>query len=171
MGSVKEHNQKNRRKHRAKDVISRLAWLHETVAFDKGQKIVVDGDHLLEKKHMGNIVIEDYVSIGAHSVIHYSSHKSTIIGEDTKIGALCNIGHNVIIGKHNIITSGTNIGGSVVIGNGCFFGLNSVVRPHVVIEDGIYVGMGSVVVNDLSKKGMYYGSPARYMKIWDGKTF
>jgi len=168
---IEMHNYINAKISRKVDIVANPEFLHPSVVFDKSQKIVVSEDKLLEMKHMGNVVLEKDITIGAYSVIHYASIDSTIIREGTKIGSFCNIGHNSIIGKHNILTSGTNIGGSVTIGDHCFFGLNSVVRPHVTIKDSVYVGMGSIVVNDLLQEGMYYGSPARYVRQWDGKTF
>ena len=80
----------------------------------------------LEKfPHYGKVVIENDVEIFANCSIARGSLSDTIIGQGTKIDALCHIAHNVNIGKNTELTAGTIVGGSTTIGNNCWLGLNS----------------------------------------------
>ena len=150
------------------NVVHPTARIHSTAVIGaEGLKITVDdfGDwhHF---KHLGSVVIGAHVRVGAHTVIHRSCDKSTVIGEWTAIGALCSIGHNVVIGEKCILTAGITIGGSAVIGDGCFIGIGATIRDHVRICDGVRVGMGSVVVKDILEPGVYYNGVRK--GDWDG---
>ena len=66
----------------------------------------------LEKfPHYGKVVIENDVEIFANCSIARGSLSDTIIGQGTKIDALCHIAHNVNIGKNTELTAGTIVGG------------------------------------------------------------
>jgi len=144
------------------DVISPEAVIHPTaVVGTDGLKMVrrPEGGRVFFK-HVGNVVVEDFARIGAQSVIHRACLDSTRIG----MGA----GHNAEIGNKTIVTAGVMVGGSAVIGKDCFVGMGAVIRNGVHIASKTFIGAGSVVTKNIRRPGVYFGSPARYVRPWDG---
>ena len=118
------------------------------------------------------------------------------IGEGAVImmGAVINIG--AVVGKGTMIDMGAVLGGRATVGERCHIGagavLAGVVEPAsatpVIIEDGVLVGAnavviegvhvganavvaaGAVVIEDVPENAVVAGSPARIVKMKDGKT-
>ena len=119
----------------------------------------------LEKfPHYGKVVIENDVEIFANCSIARGSLSDTIIGQGTKIDALCHIAHNVNIGKNTELTAGTIVGGSTTIGNNCWLGLNSTIKNKIKIGDQVIVGSGSSVIYDIVDEDIVAGVPAKSIK-------
>ncbi|MDP3560318.1 MAG: UDP-3-O-(3-hydroxymyristoyl)glucosamine N-acyltransferase [Legionellaceae bacterium] len=113
--------------------------------------------------HVGSVLIEDEVEIGANTVIDRATLGQTVIGTGTKIDNLVQIAHSVKIGKHNILCAFTGIAGSSRSGDYVVFAANVGVSDHVVIEDGVVLGARTgVPPNKHLKAGnVYLGNPAR----------
>jgi UDP-3-O-[3-hydroxymyristoyl] glucosamine N-acyltransferase len=124
------------------------------------------GDTLdLEKfPHYGKVVIGNDVEIFANCSIARGSLSDTIIGQGTKIDALCHIAHNVDIGKNTELNAGTIIGGSTSIGNNCWLGLNSTIKNKIKIGNKVIVGSGSSVIYDIVDEDIVAGVPAKSIK-------
>lgn len=122
----------------------------------------VDGQHL-KVPHVGRVIIEDDVEIGANTAIDRATLGATVIGEGTKIDNLVQVAHSVKLGKHNILCGFTGIAGSTVTGNNVIFAANVGVSDHVRIDDGVVLGArAGVPPNKHLKEGIVYlGSPAR----------
>lgn len=119
----------------------------------------------LEKfPHYGKVVIENDVEIFANCSVARGSLSDTIIGQGTKIDALCHIAHNVNIGKNTELTAGTIVGGSTTIGNNCWLGLNSTIKNKIKIGDQVIVGSGSSVIYDVIDEDIVAGVPAKSIK-------
>jgi UDP-3-O-[3-hydroxymyristoyl] glucosamine N-acyltransferase len=117
-------------------------------------------------RHIGNVIIEDNVEIGANTCIDRATLDSTIIGEGTKIDNLVQIGHNVKIGKHCIIIAETGISGSCEIGNNVIIGGQVGIADHVTIPDNTIIASKSGVIGTLEKSGVYAGFPAIEHMKW-----
>ncbi len=145
-------------------------FIHPTASIgNEGMRYIRVDDKVVSVKHMGDIIIADGVTVGAHSSIARAVFDSTVIGSYVKIGSGCQIGHNCQIGARTIIIDGAIILGSVKIGCDCYIGGGSVVRNGVVISDQTLVGMGAVVSKDIKKSnGVHYGNPAKYVDEWNG---
>lgn len=112
--------------------------------------------------HMGSVIIEDKVEIGANTCIDKGTLGDTLIGSGTKIDNLCHIAHNVIIGNNTWIIAGTIIGGSAVIGDNTKLSMNVTVRDGVKIAQDCMIGMGSVVTKNFSNANdIIFGNPAK----------
>ena len=61
----------------------------------------------LKVPHVGHVVIENDVEIGANTVIDRAVIGATMIGEGTKIDNLVQVAHSVKLGKHNILCAFT----------------------------------------------------------------
>ncbi len=122
----------------------------------------MDGKHL-KVPHIGHVLIEDDVEIGANTAIDRATLGATKIGKGTKIDNLVQIAHSVTLGKHNILCAFTGIAGSTTTGNNVIFAANVGVSDHVTIDDGVILGARTgVPPNKHLKEGLVYlGSPAR----------
>ena len=109
---------------------------------------------------IGKVVLKDKVEVGANSCIDRATLGTTLIGTDSKIDNLVQIGHNVKVGEHTIICGQTGIAGSTEIGNFCVLGGDVGVKDHVKISDKIRIGAKSGVISDLEIAGDYAGFPA-----------
>ena len=68
---------------------------------------------------IGELVIGDYVEIGANCTIDRGALDKTVIGPGTKLDNLVHIGHNDIVGANVVIAAQTGVSGSSEIGDGC----------------------------------------------------
>lgn len=113
--------------------------------------------------HVGQVIIEDDVEIGANAVIDRATLGATVVGEGTKIDNLVQVAHSVRLGKHNILCAFTGIAGSTTSGNNVIFAANVGVSDHVRIDDGVILGARAGVPSKkhLKQGNIYLGSPAR----------
>lgn len=113
--------------------------------------------------HVGKVVIEDDVEIGANTVVDRASIGITRVGKGTKIDNLVQIAHSVKVGQHNLICSMTGIAGSTKTGNYVTLAANVGVSDHVTIEDNVILGARTGVPPKkiLRKDTIWLGAPAR----------
>lgn len=123
---------------------------------------MVAGQHL-KIPHVGQVIIEDNVEIGANTVIDRATLGTTLVGEGTKIDNLVQVAHSVKLGKNNILCAFTGIAGSTKSGDQVIFAANVGVSDHVHIEDGVILAARAGVPpkKHLKKGNVYLGNPAR----------
>lgn len=109
---------------------------------------------------IGQLIIGDYVEVGANTCIDRGALADTAIGDYTKINNLCHIAHNNRIGRNVTITGCVNVSGSNVIDDDVWIAPNSSIRGWVHIGKGATVGMGAVVVKDIPAEETWVGNPA-----------
>ncbi|CAH0994211.1 UDP-3-O-acylglucosamine N-acyltransferase [Emticicia aquatica] len=110
---------------------------------------------------LGNVIIENNVSIGSNSTIDCATMGSTIIREGAKIDNLVQIAHNVEIGKNTVIAAQTGVAGSTKVGNNCMIGGQVGVNGHITIADGTRIGGQAGVTKSVKKSGTAInGTPA-----------
>lgn len=113
---------------------------------------------------IGQLIMGDYVEVGANTCIDRGALADTVIGDYTKINNLCHIAHNNKIGKNVTITGCVNVSGSNVIDDNVWIAPNSSIRGWVHIGEGATVGMGAVVVKDIPEGEIWVGNPARKLE-------
>ncbi|WP_028388843.1 UDP-3-O-(3-hydroxymyristoyl)glucosamine N-acyltransferase [Legionella fairfieldensis] len=120
-------------------------------------------NHHMKVPHIGSVVIEDDVEIGANTVVDRATLGATTIGAGTKIDNLVQIAHSVKLGKHNILCAFTGIAGSTTSGDHVVFAANVGVSDHVRIDDGVILGARAGVPpkKHLKQGNIYLGNPAR----------
>jgi len=117
--------------------------------------------HYEKISHVGNVVIEDQVEIGANSTIDRATMGSTRIKQGVKLDNLVQVGHNVVIGEHTVIAAQTGIAGSTKIGKHCRIGGQVGFVGHVTIADGTQIQAQSGIASAVKEPGTaLFGSPA-----------
>ncbi len=123
-----------------------------------------DNQHI-KVPHVGNVVIEDYVEIGANTCIDRGALGSTHIGAGSKIDNLVQLGHNNQLGRNVIICGQSGISGSCTIGDGAILAGSSGLADHVTIGQQAVVMARSGVSQDVKPGEQVFGFPARNRKV------
>lgn len=120
--------------------------------------------------HIGNVVIGNYVEIGANSCVDRGKFSSTVLGDGCKIDNLVQIGHNSVLGKFCIMAGNSGLAGSVTLGDGVVIGGSASIKDHTTIHSGATLGAGSGVIADVAAGKTVVGYPAaearEMMKQW-----
>lgn len=110
---------------------------------------------------IGNVIIEDFVEIGANTTIDRATLGSTIIRKGVKLDNLIQIAHNVEIGENTVIAAQTGVSGSTKIGKNCMIGGQVGIVGHITIADEVKIAAQSGIGNSITQKGaIVQGSPA-----------
>ncbi len=111
--------------------------------------------------HIGNVIIEDHVEIGASTTIDKATVGSTIIRKGVKLDNLIQVAHNVEIGRNTVIAAQTGIAGSTKIGANCMIGGQVGIVGHIEIADEVKIAAQSGISRSITQKGqIVQGSPA-----------
>ena len=102
---------------------------------------------------IGNVVLEDYVSIGANATVDCATLGSTRVGRGSKIDNLVQLAHNVEIGQHTVIASQTGIAGSAKIGDHCVLAGQVGMAGHVTLANKTTVTAQSGVGKNVKQEG------------------
>jgi UDP-3-O-[3-hydroxymyristoyl] glucosamine N-acyltransferase len=101
--------------------------------------------------HVGGVEINENVEIGANACIASGTLSPTVIGRNTKIDVLCQIGHNVIIGENCMILAQSVVGGSTRIGSNSVVAIAAVISDNLLIEEDCHIGPNTLVLTNLKK--------------------
>lgn len=112
---------------------------------------------------IGRVVIQDNVEIGANSTVDRGAMADTVIGENTKIDNLVQIGHNVRIGRNCLIAGLAGISGSVNVGDNVVIGGGVGIADHLTIGAGAQLAARSGFMNNVPPGEIWAGYPARPM--------
>lgn len=110
--------------------------------------------------HVGAVRVGDRVEIGANTTIDRGKFTDTLIGDDTKIDNLVQIGHNCRIGRGCLICGQAGLSGSVVLGDGVVLGGQAGIADNLKIGDKAMVGAQAGVMFDAPAGVTVAGSPA-----------
>ncbi|MDR2084542.1 MAG: UDP-3-O-(3-hydroxymyristoyl)glucosamine N-acyltransferase [Bacteroidales bacterium] len=110
--------------------------------------------------HLGNVVIENDVEIGANCTIDKATLGSTIIRQGVKMDNLIHVAHNVEIGKNTVIASQAGIAGSTKIGDNCMIGGQVGIIDHIVIGNNVKIIAQSGVITKIKDNETFMGTPA-----------
>ncbi|MFN4234372.1 MAG: UDP-3-O-(3-hydroxymyristoyl)glucosamine N-acyltransferase [Bacteroidia bacterium] len=110
---------------------------------------------------IGNVIIEDFVEIGANTTIDRATLGSTIIRKGVKLDNLIQIAHNVEIGENTVIAAQTGIAGSTKIGRDCMIGGQVGIVGHITIANKVKIAAQSGIGSSITEEGtIVQGSPA-----------
>ena len=117
--------------------------------------------------HIGKVVIEDDVEIGANSCIDRGSVNDTIIKNGARLDNLVQIGHNVEVGNGSILVSQVGVAGSSTIGSYVALGGQAGVAGHIQIADKVQVAGQTGIIKSITEEGgVYFGTPAMPIREW-----
>jgi len=111
--------------------------------------------------HIGGVLIEDDVEIGANTCIDKGSLGSTVLKRGAKIDNLVHIAHNAFVGENTFVIANTMVGGSTVIGDNCWIAPSVSLMNGIIVGKDVTVGMSSLVTKHLPDAQTYVGVPAR----------
>lgn len=113
--------------------------------------------------HLGNIIIEDNVHIGANTAIDRATLETTYIRKNSKIDNLVHIAHNDVIGENSFIIAGAILGGGVYIGDNCWVAPNVTIKEQTRVMDNSLLGLATVVLKDIPENSTIVGNPGRQL--------
>ncbi len=102
---------------------------------------------------LGNVIIEDNVSIGSNTTIDRATVSATIIRNGAKIDNQVQIAHNCEVGENTVIAGQTGIAGSTKIGKNCQLAGQVGVSGHITIADGTRIGPQSGIMSSIKDQG------------------
>jgi UDP-perosamine 4-acetyltransferase len=108
-------------------------------------------------------IVNEAVELGDGTVVF----DGAIVNSGTTVGALCilnthcTVEHDCRLSDNVHVAPGATISGGVSVGTDAMLGVGCAVLQDVTIEAGCLIGAGSTVIADLSRAGVYVGSPAR----------
>lgn len=108
----------------------------------------------------GNVIIEDYVDIGAATTIDRATMGSTIIREGAKLDNHIQIAHNVEIGRNTVIAAQCGVAGSTKIGHNCQIGGQVGIAGHITIGNNVKIQAQSGIARNVKDNEVLQGSPA-----------
>ena len=108
----------------------------------------------------GNVILEDYVDIGAATTIDRATLGSTIIRKGVKLDNQIQIAHNVEIDENTVIAAQTGIAGSTKIGKNCMIGGQVGIVGHITIGDNVKIQAQSGIGRNIKDNEVLQGSPA-----------
>lgn len=108
---------------------------------------------------IGNVILENFVEVGANSTIDRATMGSTIIRKGVKIDNLVQIAHNVDIGENSAMAAQVGIAGSAKIGKHVMIGGQAGIAGHLHIADGTKIVAQSGIPSTVKKADTLMGSP------------
>ncbi|WOD43337.1 UDP-3-O-(3-hydroxymyristoyl)glucosamine N-acyltransferase [Hwangdonia lutea] len=109
---------------------------------------------------IGNVIIEDYVEVGAATTIDRATLGSTVIRRGVKLDNQIQIAHNVEIGKNTVIAAQTGVAGSTKIGENCQIGGQVGIVGHITIGNNVKIQAQSGIGRNVKDNEVLQGSPA-----------
>ena len=109
---------------------------------------------------IGNVILEDYVDIGAGTTIDRATMGSTIIRKGVKLDNHIQIAHNVEIGENTVIAAQTGVAGSTKIGKNCQIGGQVGIVGHITIGNNVKIQAQSGIGRNVKDNEILQGSPA-----------
>ena len=123
-----------------------------------------NGNDFKKVPQIGNVIIEDFVEIGANASIDRATMGSTIIRRGVKLDNFIQIAHNVEVGENTVIAALTGVSGSTKIGKNCMIGGQVGITGHIKIGDNVKIGAQSGISHSLKDGEIVVGTPALPIK-------
>jgi UDP-3-O-[3-hydroxymyristoyl] glucosamine N-acyltransferase len=143
---------------------SRVVVHAGSVIGSPGFGYVWDGEQHVWIPHVGTVIVEEEVEIGANSCVDRGTTGATIIGRGTKIDNLVQVAHNVVIGRNCLIAGQVGISGSVTLEDGVVLAGQAGVADHVIMRRGSIGAAGADIIRDIPPEQVVIGRPARPIK-------
>jgi UDP-3-O-[3-hydroxymyristoyl] glucosamine N-acyltransferase len=126
-----------------------------------GFGFVEDGGTHHKIAQVGTVVVEDDVVIEANACIDRATMGATRIGRGCVVGALSQVGHNVVMASDCVLGAQAGLAGSSRLDAGVRFENGAGAAPHVAIGAGTVVGFRAGVIKNVGEGLALEGFPAR----------
>jgi UDP-3-O-[3-hydroxymyristoyl] glucosamine N-acyltransferase len=143
----------------------------DNVVIQDGCKIGIKGFGFVPLKdknfrfpHIGRVLLNNNVELGANCTIDRGSIGDTVIGENTFLDNQVHMAHNVKVGKNCMIAGQVGFAGSTTVGNNVSIGGQAGISGHLNIGNNVKIGGGSGVVKDVPDNSIIMGYPAVPLK-------
>lgn len=144
--------------------------IKNNVVIQSGSVIGSDGFYYNTKKNRevwykkmqscGEVIIEDFVEIGAGCTIDRGVTAETIIGAGTKMDNMVHVGHDVTIGKNCLLAAQVAIAGGTTLKDGVILWGQVGISKTLTIGNNVTVLAQSGVGKDLEDNTVHFGSPS-----------
>ncbi|MGN6419929.1 MAG: UDP-3-O-(3-hydroxymyristoyl)glucosamine N-acyltransferase [Pseudobacter sp.] len=144
-------------------VIGKNVTIHAgTVLGSDGFGFAPQADGSFKKvPQIGNVIVEDFVEIGANATIDRATIGSTLVKSGAKLDNLIQIAHNVEVGNNTVIAAQAGVSGSTKLGNNVMIGGQAGIVGHISIADGARINAQSGVSKSIkTSNAAVTGSPA-----------
>lgn len=115
----------------------------------------------LSVPHLGRVVLEDDVEVGANSTIDRGSTGDTVIGAGSRLDNLVQIAHNVRLGRCCVIVAQVGIAGSTVLEDFVQVGGQAAMAGHLRVGERAKIGAQAGVMANVPPGAELVGSPAQ----------
>lgn len=143
-----------------------VSILAGAVIGEQGFGVAGDASGPIDVPHLGRVIIQDRVTIGANSCVDRGVFDDTVIGEGAKIDNLCHVAHNCQIGRGVLIAAFGGISGSTVVGDNATLGGRVGIADHRTIGAGATLAGGAAVFQDVPPGEVWSGYPAKPLRKW-----
>jgi UDP-3-O-[3-hydroxymyristoyl] glucosamine N-acyltransferase len=149
------------------------ALLGNRVILHPGVRIGQDGSGFFEANrtlwkmpHIGRVILQDRVEIGANSTVDRGTVRDTVIGEGSLIDNLVRIANDVCLGRGCLVFGQSFIGEWTEFGDGVVIGGQVGVAPYVSLGAGTRIAPQSGVMSDSPAGRRLAGTPAQPLWQW-----
>jgi UDP-3-O-[3-hydroxymyristoyl] glucosamine N-acyltransferase len=116
--------------------------------------------------HIGTLVLDSGVDIGANSTVDRAMLGEASIGRASKIDNLVMVGHNCEIGERVLMCGMVGVSGSCKIGNDVILAGNVGVADHITIGDNVRAAAKAGITSDVSPNQDIAGHPQIPASSW-----
>jgi UDP-3-O-[3-hydroxymyristoyl] glucosamine N-acyltransferase len=110
--------------------------------------------------------LADRVEVQANACVDRASIGETVIGADTKIDNLVQVGHGCSVGEHTMLCSQVGLGGSSRVGNNVILAGQVGVAGHLTIGDRAIATAQTGIPGDVAAGSTVSGYPAIENRQW-----
>jgi UDP-3-O-[3-hydroxymyristoyl] glucosamine N-acyltransferase len=111
--------------------------------------------------HLGGVLIEDDVEVGANTCIDRGTVGDTWIGKGAKIDNQVQVGHNAKVGRGAILCGASGLSGSAELGDFAYLGGQAGINNKVKVGVGAQVAAYTPVSKDVAPGVIVAGNPQR----------
>ena len=116
--------------------------------------------------HLGNVVLEDGVDLGANTTVDRGTLGETRVAKGAKVDNLVMIGHNVRVGHRSLLCAQVGISGSSTIGDDCILAGQVGVADHTTVGNRVRAMAQSGIKGVVEPNTDIGGSPSMDMKLY-----
>jgi UDP-3-O-[3-hydroxymyristoyl] glucosamine N-acyltransferase len=116
--------------------------------------------------HVGRVVLEDGVEVGANTTIDRATLGETRIRKGSKLDNLVMVGHNCELGESVIVAGQSGFSGSVTVGDRVLVMGQVGVAGHLEVGEGAFLGARAGVSSDVRPGSRVWGTPHLEERRW-----